>query len=258
MGRVGTWTLAGQHLGVGMLNPIYYSHHTHHTTHLRTTADPTRFSLPAAHAAAILPAVVLGGILPCYLLITHATSLDSDTYQLCLAALQPFGIYISLFHYLFSKLLTPRGPSSRARDPELPYLRAVYAITLLFATGLHNAARFMHTSPSPSPGTSPTAFSLASLYTPTLARVSPLSDVVVVFMRNDVLVLGWGAVGWAGWLLWAEGLLGAGGVCLAGGLGYVGLGPGGACVAGMWLREEMVRRKLGRREGGGGKEGKRL
>ena len=235
--RAGTWTVAGQHLGVGMLNPVYYSYHTKHAA---TATGGSDFSVPVPQAAAILPSILLGAIYPCYLLITRANSLDTDTYQQFLAALQPFGLFVSAFQLLFSTILShllPIGIESKSRNSELPYLRILYGLTIIFATLLHNYARFWHTVPD----TGATAFSWNSLYLPSFASVSQLSDVVIVFMRNDILVLGWGAVLWAWWLLRAEGKMSAVPVTFLGLLSYGILGPGATCVGGMWIREEMSR-----------------
>jgi len=234
--RTGTWTVAGQHLGVGMLNPVYYSYHTRQAAE---AMDENSFSIPVSQAAAILPSILLGAIYPCYLLITRANSLDTDTYQQFLAALQPFGLFVSAFQLLFSTIIDhlSTGISSKSRNAELPYLRVLYGLTIAFATLLHNYTRFWHTVPD----TGATAFSWNSLYLPSFASVTQLSDVVLVFMRNDILVLGWGAVLWAWWLLRAEGKMGTVPVTFLGLLSYGLLGPGATCVGGMWIREEMSR-----------------
>ena len=219
-----------------MLNPVYYSYHTRHAAE---AMDGNSFSVPVSQAAAILPSILLGAIYPCYLLITRANSLDTDTYQQFLAALQPFGLFVSAFQLLFSTILgyLSAGIGLKSPNAELPYLRVLYGLTIVFATLLHNYARFWHTFPD----TGATAFSLNSLYLPSFASVTQLSDVVVVFMRNDILVLGWGAVLWAWWLLRVEGKMNTVPVTFWSLLSYGLLGPGATCVGGMWIREEMSR-----------------
>ncbi|KAI5808006.1 hypothetical protein DFH27DRAFT_544005 [Peziza echinospora] len=290
----GTWNVAGQVLGVGMLNPVYYFHHLKNVGGLEArtkAADKDSedtvgdggggvdgYAVTPHHAYAILPSIILGAIVPFTLLFRLAPELPIPTYQIALAAIQPFGFYVSGIHKLLSGLLLSsilpaaavarhNNPKNAAAAPEVPALRLTYAAMLAFTTIMHNIIRLTRLETLALGGASAdidaaqiaaTAFTWRSLYIPSLSSVSRLGDIAKVFMRNDVIVLGLGAVVWAGITLKRESPSSPSSslkIAAALAAGYVVLGPGATCVLAFWAREEIIIRKRSEAAAGPGKVG---
>lgn len=200
--------------------------------------------MSVATAKAILPAVILGYIIPSMLLFFPYT--DTDTHQVIIAFWQPAPVLVPILTGIFSYFTTKlragqhsNESSNRTKeDTYLPHLSAVYKATGIIAACFHAFVIIGCVVLSD--------FSLTDvlLRKDSFAPVSDLADGVFVFFQNDCLMTAVAVFLCCMVTVWDLYRVGLSNVTLLGGLGAVVAGFGlvgpGATAAAVWCWREHL------------------
>ncbi|KAE9371953.1 hypothetical protein N431DRAFT_407772 [Stipitochalara longipes BDJ] len=223
--------LAGQLLGAGQISPLFYFL-TYITTSPSRLNTRTNRTVPTHYAKTILPALLLGYIIPSIGSFYPSSPLSSR--QGWNYIWQFFPIWIPAFHFLFSRFISNKGPGS-----EIASLRLAYALVFLVST----SAYLYVFSVSPGPF-SQLFFKNISVWDWDTAFIS-ISENTAMFLKWDEIFI---VLGTAYWMmlnvrdLKREGRIEASWVSILAVFGVVSAlcGPGAGMAVIWWWREEAL------------------
>ncbi|KAJ6051561.1 hypothetical protein N7499_010901 [Penicillium canescens] len=237
------WGVLYQLRGIGVIAPIYFAASTYISSPI-TYFSPSSRNLAPSTARAILPAVLVGYVLPTMMLFFPLENAPV-TRQAFIALWQPVPIYVVIFTEIFSgiikrvegsKSVTPSTDSKSNHD--LPSLQMLYAFTGCIAACFHLAllsSWFVSGS---------NFLVRAFIPADSFAQTSTLADGIFIFFQNDFLLVSAASLLWSWSNVWDLYRMGISNVSmwvsLAGlALGYVAAGPG-ATAAAVWYWREGV------------------
>lgn len=139
------WGFLYQCVGIGLVGPLYY------LCYLSASADdnywwPLSRRMPTAYAKSILPAMVLGYLIPT--IAMHIPYSDTRLTEVAMIIWQPSPIYINILLALFSRIYERFYPEPKPTPdaanplPDISSLNLIYAISFLIGTLAH--ASFLH------------------------------------------------------------------------------------------------------------------
>ncbi|KGO65541.1 Monooxygenase, FAD-binding [Penicillium italicum] len=252
------WAVLYQLRGIGLIAPLYFASSTYISSGIAYFSPNTR-TLPESTARALLPALILGFVVPTIMLfLPMADALN--TRQLFIALWQPAPVYVVVLTQVFSFVIksisssTPTKTGSAAADNktnrDFPYLQTLYTVAGGVSASFHVALLLSWAALG-------TNF-ITKTFIPSeaFAQVATIADGVFIFFQNDFLLVAaatllcclasvWDlyriGVSNVSWQMALAGLI----------LGSLAIGPG-ATVAAVWYwREEVMSRTSFRRHGPG-------
>ncbi|KAI0833112.1 hypothetical protein F5Y06DRAFT_182414 [Hypoxylon sp. FL0890] len=131
---VALFSLLYQVIGGAIIAPLYYAAYVY-----ASAGDAYYFQgreVPSSYARALLPATVLGYLVPTVALYYVPLS-DVKTVQYLTAFWQPSPIYVSVLLLLFSFLAPSSSPSTGAKNGDVKHLKRVYLIAGLVSAVAH-------------------------------------------------------------------------------------------------------------------------
>lgn len=241
------WAVLYQLRGIGMIAPLYFAASTWVSSDRPYFTASSR-ALPESTAKAILPALVLGFVVPTVLLFFPlADALGMR--QVFIALWQASPVYVVLLTRLFSRMIefVSSGNPAKTDTPDrkwhrdIPYLQALYAATGCISVSFH--LLFLRSWISEG------AEFIAKAFIPfdSFAQVATLADGVAVFFQNDFLLVLAASLLWTLASIWDLYRLGISNVSLlvalpALVLGTLSIGPGATIAAVWYWREEVMSR----------------
>lgn len=215
--------------------PLYFFTFFHTGSGGRATASS---AMPVAEAAALLPSLCIGYLLPTALLLSPGVS--DHQRQLAIAVWQFFPVWFSLTQRLLARLMALSfQPSSPPKLGYQVYLRRTYNVMLGLSLLAHACAlKFVFSTSDP-------LATLRDMFVPNLAPKG-LAACTVALLQWDFLLGMVATLGWAAGAVWqstrpADRSLGR---ALALGLGFVGgsllASPGAVVTAAFRWREEQL------------------
>ncbi|KAF2644487.1 hypothetical protein P280DRAFT_374743, partial [Massarina eburnea CBS 473.64] len=143
-GRAGNrWSLIGfpaiygflyQSIGGAIVIPFYFVAYIY-TSRQRDYYSASSMSIAAAHVKAIIPALVIGYLLPTILL--YSPVWDAPTHQRIVAFWQPCPLYVSLILTILPTVFSFSSSSNFSQNEQLNPLRSIYAFSFLVASVWH-------------------------------------------------------------------------------------------------------------------------
>ncbi|PGH17463.1 hypothetical protein AJ79_01063 [Helicocarpus griseus UAMH5409] len=243
------WALY-QALGIAVVGPLYYAAYLFSSSDIIYWCPVTR-EVPARYAKTLLPALLIGYLLPTILLFipyTHPHLAD-----LMILNWQPSPLYVNILLTLFSRVygtLYPDDPNDVPQaakpPPDLPSLNSLYIISFLISVGIHISTIFTALT------TSTPALSLSAIFLPgidTLTAQPSLTEGIRVLWLADFWVFWAATMVWCVVAVWDMNRVGRSRVDLGKAiaailLGTVAVGPA-ATVVGVWYwREGKMARVL--------------
>lgn len=240
------WAVLYQLRGIGLIAPLYMAVSTYVSSGIVYFSPSTR-NLSASTARAILPALVLGYVVPTMLMFFPLAD-ALHTRQLFIALWQPAPVYVTILTRVFSRVCKSVGSGSVAKtdtaavdrkaNRDIPHLQTLYAVAGCIAACFHLVLLLSGVA-------SGTDF-ITKAFIPfdSFAQVSTLTDGVVVFFQNDFLIVAVATLLWCLASMWDLHRLGISNIS-----GLVALpilllsalafGPG-ATVAAVWYWREQV------------------
>ncbi|KAJ5782517.1 hypothetical protein N7457_004291 [Penicillium paradoxum] len=243
------WAFLYQLRGIGMIVPLYYAASTWVSAGLPYFSASSR-TLPESTARAILPALILGFVVPTILLFFPLAN-GLNVRQLFIALWQPAPIYVVILTHIFSRGIkfvcssTPTKTCTTTRSSKLnrdiPHLRTLYAmascISVCFHLGLLLSGVALGTD------------FIAKAFIPfdSFAQATSLADGVAVFFQNDFLLAATATLIWSIASVWDLQRIGISNVSLWVALpglilGFLAIGPGATTAAVWYWREEVLSR----------------
>ncbi|KAJ5178398.1 uncharacterized protein N7500_001097 [Penicillium coprophilum] len=250
------WAVLYQLRGIGMIAPLCFASSTYISSHISYFSPSTR-TLPESTARAILPALVLGFIVPTIMLFFPLTD-ALNMRQVFIALWQPAPIYVVILTQIFSRVIksigwgTPAQTDTTAAEGEpnrdIAHLQTLYAVAGGVAACFHVALLLTWAA-------SGTDFiTKAFIPSDAFAQVATLADGVFVFFQNDFLLAAAATLLWCLASVWDLYRLGVSNVSWQVGLaglifGSVAIGPGATAAAVWYWREEVMSRTYFLRHG---------
>jgi hypothetical protein len=127
-----------QTVGGAIIVPIYYLAYLYDTSSNSYWSKPRTVSLP--YAKALLPALVIGYLVPTALIFIPYSAPDMWTTQAAVAFWQPSPWYVDILIWVFSKLYSGGSTTDRSsqnRNTDVPYLSRIYLTSFLVTGILH-------------------------------------------------------------------------------------------------------------------------
>ncbi|KAJ5431308.1 Monooxygenase FAD-binding [Penicillium cf. griseofulvum] len=243
------WAVLYQLRGIGLIAPLYFASSTFISSRI-SYFSPSSRTLSESTARAILPALVLGFIVPTIMLFFPLAD-TLNTRQVFIALWQPAPIYVVILTQIFSRVIksisssTPANTDSAAVESksnrDIPHLQTLYAVAGGVAACFHVALLLTWAA-------SGTNFiTKAFIPSDAFAQVATLADGVFVFFQNDFLLVAAATLLWCLASVWDLYRLGVSNVpwqvALAGLiLGSLAIGPGATAAAVWYWREETMSR----------------
>ncbi|KAI2723169.1 hypothetical protein DTO039G3_1544 [Penicillium roqueforti] len=250
------WAVLYQLRGIGLIAPLFFISSTYVSSGIAYFSPSTR-TLPESTARAILPALILGFVVPTMMLFFPLADAP-NTRQVFIVLWQPAPVYVLILTHIFSRVIksisssTPAKTDSSAAESkpnrDIPLLQTLYAVAGGVSACFHVALLLSWAALG-------TGFiTRAFIPSDAFAQVATLADGVFVFFQNDFLLVSATTLLWCLASVWDLYRIGVSNVswqvALAGLiLGSVAIGPG-ATVAAVWYwREEVMSRTSFRRHG---------
>ncbi|KAJ5356786.1 Monooxygenase FAD-binding [Penicillium concentricum] len=243
------WAVLYQLRGIGLIAPLYFGSSTYLSSRIAYFSPSTR-TLPESTARAILPALVLGFIVPTTMLFFPLAD-ALTTRQVFIALWQPSPIYVVILTQIFSRVIKSIGSRTSAKtdntaaegkaNRDIPHLQTLYAVAGGVSACFHVALLLTWAA-------SGTNFiTKAFIPSDAFAQVATLADGVFVFFQNDFLLVAAATLLWCLASVWDLYRLGVSNVswqvALAGLiLGSLAIGPGATAAAVWYWREEVMSR----------------
>lgn len=251
------WAVLYQLRGIGLIAPLYFASNTYISSGIPYFSPGTR-TLHQSTARAILPALILGYVVPTVMLFFPLAD-ALNTRQAFIALWQPAPVYVVILTQIFSRFIklissnTPAKTDSAAESEsnrDIPHLQTLYAVAGCVSACFHVALLLSWAAL----GTN--FITRAFIPSDAFAQVATLADGVFVFFQNDFLLVAAATLLWCLASVWDLYRLGVCNVswqmALAGLiLGSVIIGPGAAVAAVWYWREEVMSRTFFRRHGPG-------
>ncbi|KAI9926177.1 hypothetical protein MW887_004640 [Aspergillus wentii] len=179
------WGVAFQLRGIGFIAPIYFLV-TAFTSRQKTYFLPTSRSVSTLSAKAILPALLLGYVIPTMLMFFPIG--DTSTRQAIFAMWQPSPVVVVILTEIFSRAIgwmdtsEQKNDSETSKNNDLPHLASIYKGTGVTAACLHLTVVFACLVSD--------NLSLTRLFLPqdSFAPVKTVAEGAFVFFQNDFLV----------------------------------------------------------------------
>ncbi|KAJ5841870.1 hypothetical protein N7534_011700 [Penicillium rubens] len=251
------WAVLYQLRGIGLIAPLYFASSTYISSGIQYFSPSTR-TLPQSTARAILPALVLGFVVPTIMLFFPLAD-ALNTRQVFIVLWQPAPVYVVILTQIFSRIITLIGSDTPAKadsaaesnyNRDIPHLQTLYAVAGCVSACFHVAMLLSWAAL----GTD--FITKAFIPSDAFAQVSTLADGVFVFFQNDFLLVAAATLLWclaSVWDLYRLGVCNVSWQMALTGLitGSVVIGPG-ATVAAVWYwREEVMSRTSFLRHGPG-------
>ncbi|CAI7666133.1 unnamed protein product [Penicillium palitans] len=252
------WAVLYQLRGIGLIAPFYYASSTYISSGMLYFSPSTR-TLPESTARALLPAMILGFVVPTIMLFFPLAD-AMHTRQIFIALWQPAPVYVVILTQIFSHVLKSIGSSTPAKtdsaavesksNRDIPHLQTLYAV-------LGGVSACFHVALLLSWAALGTNFvTRAFIPSAAFAQVATIADGVFIFFQNDFLLVAAATLLWCLASVWDLYRLGVSNVSWQVALaslilGSVVIGPG-ATVAAVWYwREGVMSRTAFRRHGPG-------
>ncbi|KAI0885507.1 uncharacterized protein GGS22DRAFT_161091 [Annulohypoxylon maeteangense] len=185
---VALFGLLYQIIGAAIIAPVYYTAYV-----FTSRGDAYHLSgreVPIGYARALLPATVLGYLIPTMAL--YYGSWDIQTVQYLTAFWQPSPIYVSVLLVLLSYVTSPSSSTTTAKNGDVKHLKLVYLLVGLISSASHLSTLYLSfTSDNPQ-------LSLSYIFLPNRAT---WKDGIVLGLHYIFQVDFFGAFGSA--LLWS-------------------------------------------------------
>ncbi|KAK4861003.1 hypothetical protein LT330_004734 [Penicillium expansum] len=252
------WGVLYQLRGIGLIAPLYFISSTFVSSGIAYFSPNTR-TLPESTARALLPALILGFVVPTIMLFFPLAD-ALNTRQVFIALWQPAPVYVVILTQIFSHVIksissstvtnTDSAAAESKLNPDIPYLQTLYAVVGGIAACFHMALLLSWAALG-------TNF-ITKTFIPSeaFAQVTTIADGVFIFFQNDFLLITAATLLWCLASVWDLYRIGVSNfswqVALVGLiLGSLAIGPG-ATVAAVWYwREEVMSRTSFRRHGPG-------
>lgn len=232
------WAAVYQVTGFAVIAPLYY------IAYLYTSKDGTYWwplsrEIPLEYAKSLLPALLLGYLLPTWLMFHQWSS--QRTTQIMIAIWQPSPIYVNVILIVLSRFFKEKqhsNPLAARERPDIVYLKVVYAICFSVSLVLHIGTLFLLLSPK-------SELSLSTVVPLSFRFLSgSFVDAIHYIWAWDFVIGFLATVSWcllAQWDLWRVGMtnvtVGQGATVMA--LALIFLGPG-ATISAFWYWREMT------------------
>jgi hypothetical protein len=242
------WGVLYQLRGIGFIAPLYFGISLFHSSSI-SYFTPTSRTLPDNTARALLPALVLGFVLPTIMLFFPLQD-ALNARQIFIALWQPTPVYVVILTEVLSRVLKLIGRSTPVKtgshgdhnsNSDLPYLRILYAAVGSISACFHLALMM-------SWFVSGTGF-IVRAFIPfdSMAPVSDLADGVFIFFQNDFLLAAVATMLWcltSAWDLYRVGISDVSWpvAVISIALGCIMVGPGATAAAVWYWREEVLSR----------------
>ncbi|CAI7632633.1 unnamed protein product [Penicillium glandicola] len=250
------WAVMYQLRGIGLIAPLYFVSSTFISSRVQYFSANTR-ALPESTARAILPALILGFVVPTVMLFFPLAD-ALNTRQIFIALWQPTPIYVVILTQIFSRVIKSIGSSAPAKtdnaaaenksNRDIPHLQTLYAVAGFVSACFHLALLLSWAALG-------TNF-IIKVFIPAdaFAQVATLADGVFVFFQNDFLLVAAATLLWCLASVWDLYRIGVSNVswqmALAGlVLGSLAIGPGATTAAVWYWREEVMSRTTFLRHG---------
>ncbi|KGO63138.1 Monooxygenase, FAD-binding [Penicillium expansum] len=252
------WGVLYQLRGIGLIAPLYFISSTFVSSGIAYFSPNTR-TLPESTARALLPALILGFVVPTIMLFFPLAD-ALNTRQVFIALWQPAPVYVVILTQIFSRVIksissstitnTDSATAESKPNRDIPYLQTLYAVVGGIAACFHMALLLSWAALG-------TNF-ITKTFIPSeaFAQVTTIADGVFIFFQNDFLLITAATLLWCLASVWDLYRIGVSNfswqVALVGLiLGSLAIGPG-ATVAAVWYwREEVMSRTSFRRHGPG-------
>ncbi|KGO40511.1 Monooxygenase, FAD-binding [Penicillium expansum] len=252
------WGVLYQLRGIGLIAPLYFISSTFVSSGIAYFSPNTR-TLPESTARALLPALILGFVVPTIMLFFPLAD-ALNTRQVFIALWQPAPVYVVILTQIFSRVIksissstitnTDSATAESKPNRDIPYLQTLYAVVGGIAACFHMALLLSWAALG-------TNF-ITKTFIPSeaFAQVTTIADGVFIFFQNDFLLITAATLLWCLASVWDLYRIGVSNfswqVVLVGLiLGSLAIGPG-ATVAAVWYwREEVMSRTSFRRHGPG-------
>ncbi|KAI0892223.1 hypothetical protein F4806DRAFT_479875 [Annulohypoxylon nitens] len=128
-----------QIIGAAVIAPVYYAAYVF-TSRGKGYYQQGR-EVPISYARALLPAVLLGYLIPTVALFYGTW--DIQTVQYLTAFWQPSPIYVSALLVLFSFFTSPSSPTTTTKNSDVKHLKLVYLLAGLISTFSHLSTLYL-------------------------------------------------------------------------------------------------------------------
>ncbi|KAG0158292.1 hypothetical protein PDIDSM_5805 [Penicillium digitatum] len=258
LGTPSLWAVLYQLHGFGLIAPLYVSSSTYISSGIAYFSPSTR-SLPESTARAVLPALMLGFVVPTIMLfLPLADALNMR--QVFIALWQPAPVYVVILTRMFSCVFKSTGSSSPAKNDgaaaqtksnrDIPYLQTLFAVAGGISACFHVALLLSWAALG-------TKFiTKACIPSEAFPQVAKIANGVFIFFQNDFLLATTATLLWCLASVWDLYRIGVSNVSWQVALaslilGSFAIGPG-ATVAAVWYwREEVMSRTSFHRHGPG-------
>lgn len=250
------WAVLYQLRGMGLVAPLYFASSTYISSGIPYFSPSSR-TLPESTARAILPALVLGFVVPTIMLFFPLAD-ALNTRQIFIALWQPAPVYVVILTQIFSRAIksigsstpakTNSAPAERKPNRDITHLKTLYAVVGCVSACFHVALLLSWAAL----GTN--FITKAFIPSDAFAQVATLADGVFIFFQNDFLLVAAATLLWCLASMWDLYRIGVSNVswqvALAGMvLGSVAIGPGATAAAVWYWREEVMSQTSFRRHG---------
>ena len=242
------WGVLYQLRGIGLIAPLYFATSLFHSSSV-SYFTPSSRTVPESAALALLPALVLGFVLPTMMMFFPLQD-SLNARQIFIALWQPSPVYVVILTEILSRVLkwtdrsTPVKADSHVEsncNRDILYMRIVYAAVGGISACFHLALILCWIS-------SGTEF-ITRAFIPfdSLAQASNLADGVFIFFQNDFLLVAAATMLWclaSAWDLYRVGISDVSWQFALVGLvfGCLMVGPGATAAAVWYWREEVLSR----------------
>ncbi|CAG8052089.1 unnamed protein product [Penicillium salamii] len=242
------WGVLYQLRGIGLIAPIYFAMSIFHSASVGYFT-PTSRTIPVSVAQALLPALVLGFVLPTMMMFFPLQDTLSSR-QVFIALWQPAPIYVALLTDIVSRGIKWLGRSAPVRLDDqfgtsvcgdIPYLRIVYAAVGGISACFHFALILSWIA-------SGSGFITRALIPlDSFGQVSSLADGIFIFFQNDFLLVAIATMLWCLTSIWDMYRMGISNVswqvgCVGLVLACTAVGPGATAAAVWYWREKTLSR----------------
>ncbi|CAG8112183.1 unnamed protein product [Penicillium olsonii] len=240
------WGVLYQLRGIALIAPLYFATSLFHSSSVGYFTPKSR-TVPVSMAQALLPALVLGFVLPTTMMFFPLQD-TLTTRQVFIALWQPAPIYVAILTEVVSRAIAwfnrpaPVKPGSQVgsivRD-DLPYLRTAYAAVGGISACFHFALMLSWV-------VSGSDFIIRALVPlNSFGEKSNLADGIFIFFQSDFLLVALATMLWCLASIWDMYRVGISNVSWKAGLfglvlGCILIGPGATAAAVWYWREDIL------------------